>query len=118
MTFDRTVLQRECTMRNPIIASRRLGASTAFGLLLWMHAVADAQSATLATPSVITKSTTADHDHNADDRINQLIQKMTLAEKIGQLQQSNNADPEQPGKTGQQPSQENLIARIRRGEVG
>src|SRR5690242_17820080 len=105
-------------MHNSILASQRLRALTAFGLLFWTHAVAHAQSATLATPSVTAKSSAAVHDRNDDDRINQLIRKMTLAEKIGQLQQSNTVDLEPPAKTGQQPSQENLVASIRQGEVG
>src|SRR4051812_555399 len=66
-------------------------ALLALGLLLSIRLGATAQSVSQAIPSAVKKSADIDHrPGNSEVRINSLIQKMTLAEKIGQLQQVNN----------------------------
>jgi beta-glucosidase len=105
-------------MRSLTFTIRSLKVFTALGLLLCPPSVAKAQTAALATPSTERQSRAADRNTDSDERINQLIRKMTLAEKIGQLQQSSNVDPELPGKSGAQAGRDSLVVRIRRGEVG
>ena len=98
--------------------SRRLKTLVATGLILSINIGVRAQPATQASPKAIAKPAPPDQNTKREDRISELIRKMTLTEKIGQMQQSNNTDTNAPANAGPHQAQESLIARIRRGEVG
>src|SRR4051812_16508749 len=92
--------------------------SVAIGLVLSMTVGLKAQSATPTSPISVTKTAPRDHGDDGEDRISALIRKMTLAEKIGQMQQSNNVDIEAPGNTDRHTAQDSLPDRIREGRIG
>lgn len=95
-------------------------AMLALTLLLSIRLGATAQSISEAKiPRAITKS--ADIDRRLKDsevRINSLIRKMTLTEKIGQLQQVNNATVESEAPANHQATVDSLSERIRQGQIG
>src|SRR5260370_21454275 len=86
--------------------------SVAIGLILSINVGVKAQSATPTSPNAVAKTAPRDHSNDREDRISALIRKMTLAEKIGQLEQSNNVDIEGPGNTVHA-AQDSLSALIR-----
>src|SRR4051812_43244177 len=91
-------------------------ASTALALLLSMRLGATAQSVSQEIPRAVTKS--ADIDRRAIDseaRINSLIRKMTLSEKLGQFQQVNNVDVENQATANHRATSDVLRERIRQG---
>jgi beta-glucosidase len=91
----------------------------AIALLLSMSLGAAAQSVAPAAPSSSAKAARTDRAREkSEDRISSLVQKMTLAEKIGQLQQVNNVDAESPGESNRRATGVALIERIRQGQIG
>ena len=88
-------------------------------LVLSINLGATAQSVSPAIPNAAAKSASIDRGReDSEDRINSLIRKMTLAEKIGQLQQANNVDVEAPGEANHRANKDSLSDRIRQGQVG
>jgi beta-glucosidase len=105
-------------MRN-VIFETCLDTFVAIGLVLSINVGVEAQSATPASPNVVAKKTAPrDHSDDREDRISALIRKMTLDEKIGQMQQSNNVDIEVPGKADRPAPHDSLSDRIRQGRIG
>jgi beta-glucosidase len=96
----------------------RLSPLVVMGLVLSLNIGVRAQSASPASPKAIAKPAPLDRSTDWDERIKALIRKMTLAEKIGQLQQSNNADTEAAADSNRHSAPKSLIDRIRQGEVG
>jgi beta-glucosidase len=90
----------------------------ALGLVLLIHADSRAQSFAPAGPTATTKPAPLNHSQDREDRINALIRRMTLIEKIGQMQQANNVDTEVAVNTEGHAPQDSLEARIRQGHIG
>src|SRR3954470_22298821 len=94
-------------------------ALVALALLLSIGLGATAQSISQA-PIQTTVTKSADIDRRLGDsevRIKSLIQKMTLTEKIGQLQQVNNVNVD-GDTTANHQTEKALNERIRKGQVG
>src|ERR1700755_3146243 len=90
----------------------RLSPLVVMGLVLSLNIGARAQSASPASPNAIAKPAPLDRSTDWDERIKALIRKMTLTEKIGQLQQSNNADTEAAADSNRHSAPKSLIDRI------
>src|SRR5258708_35344166 len=103
-------------MRN-LIFETCLNTFVAIGLLLLNNVGVKAQTATPTSPDAVAKTVPRNHSDDSEDRISALIRKMTLAEKIGQMEQSNNVDIEGPGNTVHA-AQDSLGDRIREGRIG
>src|SRR5678816_3404797 len=88
---------------------RRLCATATFAVLLVCHAL-DAQS---AAPAPTTAAPTGIYDPSLDARVETLLSKMTLEEKVGQLAQFSAGQPTGPG-TGRT-DYEDMIAK---GQIG
>jgi beta-glucosidase len=94
-------------------------ALVAIALVLCTKLSVTAQSVSSAIPDAPSKSAGIDaRGEDSNERINSLIRKMTLAEKIGQLQQVNNVDVEGQPPANHRATEEDLSERIRKGRVG
>src|SRR3954453_14934818 len=88
----------------------------ALALALNVEALAQAAPAA-ATSATAQRRPWLDRKLGIEERINQLLQEMTLEEKIGQLAQANGVGTELTGPSETR-ARESLSARVRRGELG
>ena len=95
-----------------------LQSLTALLLVSFMSIGAFAQSEPATLPKEVTKAAQRGNGRDADARVTRLIGKMTLAEKIGQLQQTCNVDDSSANDTGTHAAQKALYESIRQGQVG
>src|SRR5207244_2336215 len=89
-----------------VIFRRGPSAVAAVALLLSWKLNVTGQSIPATTPNKATNSSAIHRDGKESEvRISSLIRKMTLEEKIGQLQQVNNVDVESPGNSNHRATQ-------------
>jgi beta-glucosidase len=95
-----------------------LRALIAIVLALSMSISVMAQSDTATLPESSLRVAPRDRNRDVDARITDLIHKMTLAEKIGQLQQANSITTDVKKGTIDSAAQEAFYESIRQGQIG
>src|SRR5438046_473441 len=99
------------------ITFRRYIVATALALSMSI-AVAAQTGPPAAVPRATARPAASDRNRITDDRITSLIRKMSLAEKIGQLQQANSVVANATGPTANHAAEEAFYDGIRQGQIG